>query len=468
MPVLSRIKGAILAVIALMSLAVATQAQPKVTLFVGKSEVSGVVRDGRVYVPAEALLRAMGLSWRGTAEGGYDLEPGKGGGAAFRGTSLTLRLAGRTVSATAVRADGQTLVDARAVAEGLGGLYLYTPAVGVAQVTMSGGRISQRSIDKAVKKAEKQVKEDARRKVSTAPSWRGGSTSSGAAASESAEKDVKGTSKTPDDEPISVERVSYSTQETGLMKGSVILKNDAEVAIRNVFVYVTIEAPDDPKPSDAQYATGLGGGASLPSYVKPTTDDSLPTYGGTPPTTVSMSYPEMASGGAPAPKPAATPVPTTSAAEAAPQASPTPTPMHAVTTLPAIFVAEILPGQTTTVPFSWNNSKRVVQATPSVKTQHDKVAFTRKKEKTDEEAAAEGSEVKTDAKADGKDGKTDAKDGKNDAKDGKSDAKADGKDSKTDAKDTKTEPKDAKSDSKSAAGGGQPQAGGAQTSPSGK
>lgn len=408
MLVLNRLRAVALTLVLLGFVTGGALAEPRVSLFVGKAEVSGVVRNGRVYVPADALLGAMGYAWSPAGDE-YALTRGAGGGPAMSGRVVRLRSGQNVAAAPAFDRGGRLYVDARAVAEGLGFFYVFTPDVGVAQITTANPQLSQRSLDKAVRQARAAVKADVARAASgSEPSLRDGSGRSSEGATSTEKTKDGGT--TADDEPVAVERISYSVGDFGQVRGTIVLRNDAEVSIRNMFVYVTMQAPDTATGSDLPKMSGQGGLASLPSYVKSTTDGSLPTYGGTPPSSVSSSYPEMANlSTTRAASPAPTPTPQAAPA-ASPEASPTPPPMHDVASLPAIFVDEIAPGKTVSVPFTWTNPQKLPQVAPTVRTQHDKVAFTRKKDKSEEEAATtdEGStdasastDTKIDAKAEG-------------------------------------------------------------------
>lgn len=410
MQVLNRLRASVLTLVLLALTTALARADAPVTLYVGKTEVSGVVRNGRVLVPGDAMLRALGYAWSDSANG-FVLTPGKSGGPRFPVGRVVMHLGGKTAVSTAVEIKGRVYIDARAAGEGLGGLYLYTPAVGVAQVTFPAQRVKQSDIAKAVKQAHAEAKADldAQRKQRPENPFRDGASGGGVSSSSGNEGDDSssgggGDSKstgaeaeTADNEPMAIERVSYTVGEGGQVRGTVVLKNDATVAVRNLFVYVTMQAPDVVSGSDLPRASGLGGSASVPAYVKSTTDSTLPTYGGTPPTSISTSYPEMATGGR---SPSAPPLGPASSAtpQAGPQASPTPTPVHDVATLPAIFVDEVGPGKTVSVPFAWNNPQRLPQTTPKVRTQHDFVEFTRKKEKP------EGEEATTDEGVKSKDG----------------------------------------------------------------
>lgn len=402
MQVLNRLRASVLTLVLLALTTALARADAPVTLYVGKTEVQGVVRNGRVLVPGDALLHAMGYAWSDSANG-LVLTSGKAGGPRFPVGRVVMHLDGKTAVSPSVEIKGRVYIDARAAGEGLGGLYLYTPAVGVAQITFPTQRISQKEIAKAVKAASAEAKADleAQRKRRSEDPFRdgasggGGSSSSGdeeesASSGGGDEKSGGGAAEPADNEPIAIERVTYSVGEGGQVRGTVVLKNDATVAIRNMFVFVTMQAPDVASGSDLPRASGLGGSASVPAYVKSTTDNSLPTYGGTPPTSISSSYPEMATGGRSSTAPPLTSA-SSAASQASPEASPTPTPMHDVATLPAIFVDEIGPGKTVSVPFTWSNPQRLPQTSPTVRTQHDFVEFTRKKEKPEgEEATSEG------------------------------------------------------------------------------
>ena len=413
MQVLNRLRVSVLTLVLLGLMTALAGADTPLTVFVGKAGVSGVVRNGRVFAPGDALLRAMGCAWTVSAND-VVLTAGKTGGPALPRGRVVLRQGSAMATTTTIEVNGQVWVDARAVAEGLGGFYIYTPSVGVAQISFSKDHLSRRAVDKAVKQAEGQAKADAAKATAAArksgTAWQDGASSGGSSGGSdsdegssgggSGDKSTKAGPAAADDEPVAVDRVVYSVGQGGQVRGTIVLKNDATVAIRHMLVYVTIQAPDTSSGSDLPRASGQGGTASLPSYVKDTSDGSLPTYGGVPPSSVSSSYPEMANGGHSTTAPPLSSKPSPSP-EVSPQASPTPAPMHDVTTLPAIFVDEIGPGQTLSLPFAWNNPQRLPQVSPTVRTQHDKVEFTRKKEKSEDASAGEEGAKPEDGAKDG-------------------------------------------------------------------
>lgn len=363
-------------------------AQSSVTVFVGKSSVSAVVHAGRVFAPAEALLRAMGFSWSAQGDG-YVLTSGTGGGPAIREKLFSLHFEDRTaVPATWVR-NGKVWIDARMATEGLGGLYLFSPSTGVAQVSFTRKDLSKKAIGKAVRRAEENARRQAGQPprawsgVVTAPSTNIGKEGGGGEKTESVEPGKPG-----EDDPISVQRTEFSTNNVGILRGTVVLKNDADKTVRNIMVYVTMMSSGPAAPPAPGTAGGQQGTASLPSYAKATTDNTLPFYSGTPPSTVSSSYPGAAGGGVNTGNPYAAPTPPPAPPTPTPRpevsASPQPTPaLTPVATLPVIYVAEIAPGGTASVSFTWTNDKGVT-AQPSVQTSHDKVEFSRKKEATEE------------------------------------------------------------------------------------
>jgi hypothetical protein len=463
MQILSKLRAA-LAVLVLLGLAAsATWADSAVSVFVGKSQVPGVVRGGRVFVPADEMFHAMGYTWSASGDA-YTLVPGSASGPAVSGgPMLHVRLGDREAAAQAIVVKGKVWIDAGAATRGLGGIYVYTPAAQMAQASFKSKVASMKDLDRAVADAKAANKNAAATSssadesgVSSGPSLDSSAPDAKAAKSEEGAKPA-------DNEPIAVQRVSFSTNAIGLMKGSITLKNDYDKPIRNVFLYITMMAPDNASVA-VNKNTGYGGTASVAGYVKESENlGGLGTYAGTPPTSVSSDYPgsaPVASGdpttgygngpAAASPSPSPSPV---AAASPSPEASasPTPVPMKPVATLPVVFVPEIGGGATLTVPFEWQNSGHIADVSPSVQPQHDPVPFVREKP-ADEDADKDEAKDKTDENADAK-----SDDKKADAKDAKS---ADGK--KSDEKKADEKKSDEKSDDKKAeqpappAGGGAP------------
>lgn len=383
----------------------AAGADTSVVVFVGKTSVPANVRYGRVYAPAEPLLQAMGYSWSPTSDG-IQLSHGTPGGPSLQGQTLNFHLGRRKVFPSSYQVNGKPWIDVRALTEGLGGTYVFTASMGVAQVTFPKHRISETSIEQAVSKTQTEARRKQEYEAKHGPSsWRGGTGSGAGESGESGKTKSVGGKKAAADDPISIDRVDFYTTNTGITQGTIVLKNDADKPVRNVAITVTMLSQGDALPTPA--ADKNGGSAGVPSvaaYVAPPNETkSLPTYGGVPPTTVSNSYPSASGGvsnGDPLnggtiaaapygglPSPSATPTPSPSPTPTpSPTASPSPTPEpKTVGMLPVLYVTEIAPGETMKIPFQWSNPKRL-DVTPSVTTTHDKIEFMRKKDESDEDA----------------------------------------------------------------------------------
>ena len=361
-------------------------AKNNVTVFVGKTSLPGVLRGTRVFAPADALLRAMGFAWTASSDG-YVLSRGTTGGPPLTGSRVTLHDGPRQAWAVTWKYQGEAWVDARLLSQGLGYIFLYNPSLSMAQISMPTTGVRSHALKVALRKAEK----EARRAPTTHPAtdWRAGSssddqsdadeTASAGSASSSGEGSGSGSRN---DDPVVVEQLEYQTGHTGNLTGRVVLKNAAKVPVRDVYVYVSIMKPQGERAATA--SSGQGGLPSVASYVKPS--EPFGTFGGyegTPPSSVSSSYPgdnqsTPTFGSTPAPTPTPAPSPSPSSSPSKQKKEKVKVKKVLLTTLPARYVSVIEPGKTASVDFTWSNPQQL-DVTPEVKTEHDHVPYSRPK-----------------------------------------------------------------------------------------
>jgi hypothetical protein len=218
------------------------------TLYVRRSEVRCMEHDKKVFAPLTELLKAMGYSWKGSASF-YDVTAGKGGGPEISAKQVTLTIdGGAAISPQVLVVGGKTWVLVKPVAEAAGALFVATPDLGAAQIVFPKVKVSEKDLDRAARRAEKQAA------PATLPSGTSGavstsaSTSSGSGEAKASAADDKAAASDEDLEAINAKRkdplqtenlVCNNTPLAGSKtpseaRGTATIKNVSDLPVKNI------------------------------------------------------------------------------------------------------------------------------------------------------------------------------------------------------------------------------------------